>query len=111
MQMAITAGLHVEYAAPLGVGLLVGLAVREVGHGTSLIFGIIGAVLTLIGCLGGEILTIVQLSTTPHHDFYNVLTTVDLTQVVTRILNKSDLIVYVVSALGIFVAYRLSIRK
>jgi len=110
MGITVATGVHVGYVA-LGVGALVGLAVRQVGHGRSVIFGIIGAVLTLVGCLGGEILTMVQLSTSPQHDFYNVLTTIDLTQVVSRILDKADPIMYFIYALGIFEGYKLSIRK
>jgi len=110
MGITVATGMHVGYVA-LGVGALVGLAVRYVGHGSSMIFGIIGAVFTLIGCLGGEILTMVQLSTTPQHDFYSVLTTVDLTQLVPRILDKTDPIMYLIYAIGIFEGYKLSIRK
>jgi hypothetical protein len=110
MGITVATGLHVGYVA-LGVGALVGLAVRYVGNGRSMIFGIIGAVLTLIGCLGGEILTVVQLSSTPQHDFYNVLTTVDLTQLVPRILDQTDPIMYLIYAIGIFEGYKLSIRK
>jgi hypothetical protein len=110
MGITVVTGLHVGYVA-LGVGALVGLAVRYVGNGTGMIFGIIGAVLTLIGCLGGEILTVVQLSSSPQHDFFNVLTTVDLTRLVPRIFDKMDPIMYLIYAIGIFEGYKLSIRK
>ena len=110
MGITVATGLHVGYVA-LGVGALVGLAVRYVGNGTGMIFGIIGAVWTLIGCLGGEILTMVKLSTTPQHDFYSTLTAVDLTQMVPRILDKMDPIMYLIYAIGIFEGYKLSIRK
>ena len=95
----------------LGVGALVGLAIRFVGNGTGMIFGIIGAVLTLIGCLGGEILTVVQLASTPQRDFFNTLTTLDITQLLANILNKMDPIMYLIYAIGIFEGYKLSIRK
>jgi hypothetical protein len=41
----------------VGVGLLVGLTVRGLGHGTSPAFGIIGALCALFGCLLGNILS------------------------------------------------------
>ena len=110
MAFALATGLHVGYVA-LGVGALVGLAVRFAGNGTSMIFGLIGAVLTLAGCLGGEILTMVQLLTTPQHDFFTVLTTVDLIHLVSRIFDRMDPIMYLISAIGIFEGYQLSIRK
>jgi hypothetical protein len=110
MGITVATGLHVGYVA-LGVGALVGLTVRFVGNGRSAIFGIIGAVLTLIGCLGGEVLTVVQLASTPQRDFLNTLTTIDLTQLATNIFDKMDPIMYLIYAIGIFEGYKLSIRK
>lgn len=40
----------------VGVGFLVGVAIRFFGKGKSLVFGISGAVLALIGCLLGNLL-------------------------------------------------------
>ena len=40
----------------IGVGFLVGIAIRFFGRGKSLTFGISGAVLALIGCLLGNLL-------------------------------------------------------
>jgi hypothetical protein len=109
MGITVATGLHVGFVA-LGVGALVGLTVRFVGNGRSVIFGIIGAVLTLIGCLGGEVLTVVQLASTPQRDFLNTLTTIDLTQLATNIFDKMDPIMYLIYAIGIFEGYKLSIR-
>ena len=47
----------------IGVGALVGFAIRVAGNGRGMIFGIMGAVLTLLGCLSGDVLTVVQQST------------------------------------------------
>jgi len=41
----------------VGIGFLVGLAIRQFGAGVDVSFGIAGAVLSLIGCLSGNILT------------------------------------------------------
>jgi len=110
MGITVVTGYHVGYVA-LGVGALVGLTVRLVGNGRSLIFGIVGAVLTLAGCLGGEVLTVVQLASTAQHDFYSTLTTIDLTQLLTNIVGKMDPLMYLIYAIGIFEGYKLSIRK
>jgi len=110
MGITIATNMHIGYVA-LGVGALVGFAVRIVGNGRSMVFGIIGAVLTFLGCLGGEILTVVQLSTSAQHDFFSVLTTINLTHLVPNIFNKMDPIMYLIYAIGIFEGYKLSIRK
>jgi hypothetical protein len=110
MGITVMTGVHVGYVA-LGVGALVGLTVRFVGNGRGMIFGIIGAVLTLLGCLGGEILTVVQLASTPQRNFYDTLTTIDLTQLLNNIFDRMNPIMYLIYAIGIFEGYKLSIRK
>jgi hypothetical protein len=42
----------------IGVGFLVGLAIRQFGQGIDTAFGISGAVLALLGCLAGNLFTI-----------------------------------------------------
>lgn len=43
----------------IGVGLLVAFAVRFVGRGVDTVFGVVGAVFALLGCLVGNLLTLV----------------------------------------------------
>ena len=104
-------GLHAEYVAPLVVGAVVGFTVRYIGNGSGLTFGIIGAVLTLIGCLGGEIITVVQLASTPQRDFLNTLITIDLKQLIANVFDRMDLIMYLIYGIGIVEGYMLSLRK
>lgn len=42
----------------IGVGLLVGYAVRLFGKGIDKVFGFMGAILSLLGCLAGNVLTV-----------------------------------------------------
>lgn len=42
----------------IGVGFLVGVAVRQFGRGTDSVFGIGGAALSLLGCLAGNLLAV-----------------------------------------------------
>ncbi len=42
----------------VGVGFLVGIAVRRLGKGTDAMFGIVGGALALAGCLAGNLFTI-----------------------------------------------------
>ena len=48
-------GYQISYVA-IGIGFLVGVAIQFFGKGKSLIFGLSGAVLSLIGCLLGNLL-------------------------------------------------------
>jgi hypothetical protein len=110
MGVTIATNAHIGFVA-LGVGALVGFAVRFAGNGTGMTFGIIGAVLTLIGCLGGEILTVAQLASTPERDFYTTLTTLDLSQTINNIFNHMDPIMYIIYGVGIYEGYKFSMRK
>lgn len=53
MAVTVMMNVHVGYVA-LAVGALVGLAIRVAGNGQNMLFGIMGALLTLAGCLGGK---------------------------------------------------------
>lgn len=56
---AITAATEYQIGwMAIGVGFLVGFAVRLVGKGTEPTFGVAGAVLALLGCALGNLLTI-----------------------------------------------------
>jgi hypothetical protein len=96
----------------IGVGALVGLAVRAAGKGGSATFGILGASLALTGCLVGNLLTgAVILSREWDVSLAVALSrlTPDLTvKVMTAIFNPMDLLFY---ALAIWQGYRLSIVK
>jgi hypothetical protein len=48
-------GYQIGYVA-IGVGFLVGVAIRFLGKGKTMTFGISGAILALIGCLFGNLL-------------------------------------------------------
>lgn len=60
---AIWAGVTVatEYQIgwmAVGVGFLVGIAMRKAGKGIDQIFGVVGAVMSLVGCLLGNLFTV-----------------------------------------------------
>jgi hypothetical protein len=110
MGVAVATGWRVGFVA-IAVGALVGLTVRVFGNGRGMIFGIFGAVLTLASCLGGEILAQVQRATSEEHDFYNILTTIDLVALITNIFNQMDPMMYLIYGIGIFEGYKLSMRK
>ncbi len=53
----IAAATHLKVGfVAVGVGYLVGLAVRKAGNGHNATFGIVGLVLALLGCVVGDIL-------------------------------------------------------
>ena len=108
--ITVVTGMHVGYVA-LGVGALVGLSIRAAGNGRFFIFGVMGAVLTLLSCVTGEFLSTVQLATTPENDFYSVLTHVDWLDMVISLMTQNSPMMYLIYAIGIFEGYHFAIRK
>jgi len=54
--ITVATGFQIGWIA-VGVGILVGFAVRIAGKGETLTFAVIGAIFALVGCLLGNIFT------------------------------------------------------
>ncbi len=95
----------------IGVGFLVGIAVRQFGKGTDTSFGILGGALALAGCLAGNLLTIcLVLSREKAMSLLDVISRLDADLVVTLMgatFNPMDLLFY---GLAIYAGYRYSFR-
>jgi hypothetical protein len=87
------------------------LAVRFAGNGRHALFGLFAAAQTFAACLVGDVILVLQQAVTVEHDFYNILTTTDLVQVVGNIFNQMDVVSYVVYGAGVFGSALLSMRK
>lgn len=96
----------------IGVGALVGIAVRFMGKGIDQIFGIIGAALALLGCVVGNFLTIVGMIAKEYSvNFFDVFRNFEfnmIIQVMTETFNPMDVLFY---GLAIYTGFRLSVRK
>jgi hypothetical protein len=110
MGITVATGFQVGYVA-LGIGALVGFAIRYAGNGTSVVYGILGAILTFLSCLTGQALAEIQSLTSAQVSFMDALKAVDLSALVTHIVTGSSPITYLIYGIGIFEGYKLSIRK
>ena len=111
MGITVITGLHVGYVA-LGVGALVGLAIRWAGKGSTPVFGAAGAILTLLGCLLGEVLTVIQLAANGEGaGFFTVLPRIDFGNVLSAIATHSSPITYFIYAIGVYEGYKLSLYR
>ncbi|HLF26904.1 MAG TPA: hypothetical protein VJG32_11250 [Anaerolineae bacterium] len=96
----------------IGVGFLVGLGVRLLGKGLDPIFGILGAALSLIGVLAGNILTVVILLSREFGvSVTDVLAQLDLGEVLSALIQGSEVIDWLFYALALYFGYRFSIRQ
>jgi hypothetical protein len=110
--MGVEVGLNLKSGiVALGVGALVGFTIRFAGHGSSPVYGIIGAVLTLAGCLGGEILTVLYAAATPQQGMLDLARSADYVQMIQTIVSQFNAIDYIIYAVGIYEGYKFSIVK
>lgn len=58
--ITVATGYQIGWMA-VGVGFLVGYAVRLLGKGSDALFGAAGAIIALLGCVAGNLLTVVIL--------------------------------------------------
>lgn len=109
--VTIASGFQIGWMA-VGIGFLVGFAVRAVGKGIDPIFGYIGAGLALIGCLAGNLAAMVGFEARqlgmPILDLVSKLSLDDYVQIMIATLSPIDLLFY---GIAVYEGYRLSFRQ
>ena len=96
----------------VGIGLMVGFAIRYAGKGIDKIFGIVGALLALLGCVLGNILTVIGLvANSAELTYFDTLTMLDysmLPYLMKETFNPIDVLFY---GIAIYEGYKFSIRR
>lgn len=96
----------------VGVGFLVGIAVRTVGKGLDTIYGVIGAGLALLGCLAGNLFAVVglvaQQESLTYVDVLSRLNGDIVMELMTATFSPMDLLFY---GIAIYEGYKLSFRR
>jgi len=110
--MGVDVGLnrHLGLVA-IAIGFLVGFAIRFAGHGTSPVFGVMGALLTLGSCFAGDLLARLYAQVSPEHDLWNIATTSDYSQLTSTIVSQTSPMGWVIYAIALYEGYKLSIAK
>lgn len=109
--ITVLTGYQIGFMA-IGVGFLVGLAVRTAGKGVSAPFGVVGAVLALLGCGAGNLLAITAL--VAGHEgvaFADALRQLDVAlarELLVAGFSPMDLLFY---GIAVYEGYRLSFRE
>jgi len=96
----------------VGVGLLVGYAVRIFGKGIDKAFGILGAVLSLLGCLAGNLLSVcIVIANKDSASFLSIITQLTPTVIVEILAATFHLMDILFYAIAVYEAYRFSFRR
>lgn len=109
--VTVGTGYQIGFMA-IGVGFLVGYAVRFAGKGVTSVFGIVGAVLALVGCALGNLLAVTSIAAANEGvPLLDAITQLDLPMIqelMVAFFSPMDLIFY---AIAVYEGYRLSFRE
>jgi len=104
-------GYQMGYMA-IGVGFLVGIGVRFLGKGITPVFGVVGALLSLLGCLAGNILTICLFISNEYSiPLAEILSKLDISMIILTIKETFQAMDVLFYALAIWAGYRFSFRR
>jgi hypothetical protein len=108
--VTVETGYQIGYMA-IAVGFIVGFAVR-LGKGIDKIFGVLGAVLSLIGCALGNVLSLIAfISKQEHLDLLTALSRLDyskMPEMLAATFSVMDLVFY---GIAVYEGYRFSFRR
>jgi len=109
--ITVATGYQIGYMA-VGVGFLVGFSVRYMGDGIDQIFGITGALFALLGCLGGNFLSLIGFAANSEGlGYFETLLSVDYSvvpQVMIEAFSPMDILFY---GLALYEGYKFSFRQ
>lgn len=96
----------------IGIGVLVGFAVRMTGKGISQTFGIAAALLSFVGCILGNILTITYfVAVNQDMTFMDILTQLNYPIIVEMLTTTFEIIDVLFYGLAIYFGYRYAFRQ
>lgn len=109
--ITIAAEYQIGFMA-VGVGLLVGFCVRSAGKGIDKSYGIIGAVLSIFGCLLGNYLTVIgMIGKYTGLGFTTTFTTIDMGSIpslMSETFQPIDILFY---GIAVYEGYKFSFRR
>ncbi len=109
--ITVATNYQIGYMA-IAVGLIVGFTVRYLGKGIDQIFGIIGAVLALLGCILGNVLSIVGfVADAEGLGYFETLGIVDYSLVPGILIESSGPIDLLFYGIAIYEGYKFAFRK
>lgn len=108
--VSVSTGYQIGYMA-IGMGFIVGFAVRLAGKGISQIFGIIGALLALLGCVLGDYLSIIGIiAEVGGYSYFEALSMAPVGEVMNHILENLLSVTALFYGIALFEGYKLSFR-
>lgn len=107
--VTVTTGYQIGWMA-VGVGFLVGMAVRQFGRGSTPAYGVVGAVLALAGCVIGNALALVGFYASENSEpFFSVLMQVDPPSLANAMIGTASAMDFLFYAIAVYEGFKLSV--
>jgi hypothetical protein len=109
--ITVFTGYQIGYMA-IGVGIVVGFAVRTFGKGSTKTFGVTAAVIALFSCLLGDYLSIIGMVAHEYSiNFFEVLSAASMSDVFSDMFSENVVISLFFYLIAISTGYKLAIRN
>lgn len=109
--VTVTTNMQIGWMA-VGVGFLVGIAIRTWGKGVDKVFGYAGAGLALLGCLAGNLMTVcimvARQEEMPVMEVFSTLSPALVVDLMVQTFSPMDVLFY---GIAVYEGYQLSFRK
>lgn len=108
--VSVSTGYQIGFMA-IGMGFLVGYAVRFMGKGVSPVFGVVGALLALLGCVLGDYLSIIGFIAEDYESaYFDVLTGIPVVEMAKLLIENVLSMTALFYGFALFEGYKLSFR-
>lgn len=108
--VSVSTGYQIGYMA-IGMGFLVGYAVRWAGKGVSQIFGAIGALFSVLGCFLGDFLSMVGYVSREYElPYFDALASIDMSLMISALIKNLFSMTILFYGFALFQGYKLSFR-
>ena len=109
--ITVAVDYQIGYMA-IGVGFIVGFAIRYGGKGLDQIYGISGASLALVGCALGNLLSVVGYASNANGmGYFEIIEMLDLTLVTELMVDTFNPLDAVFYGIALYYGYKLSFRR
>ncbi len=109
--VTVVTGYQIGFMA-IGIGFLVGFAIRALGKGVTNPFGVVGAVLSLLGCALGNLMAVTAMVAAEQEvPFLSVLSQLDpaiIQELMVAFFSPMDVVFY---GIALYYGYKLAFRQ
>ena len=108
--ISVATGYQIGYMA-IGMGFLVGYAIRVKGKGVTPVFGVLGAILALLGCVLGDVFSLIgMIAKAEGISYMETISLIDFSELMSLWAGELMSLTAVFYGIALYEGYKLSFR-